>query len=201
MSLKNFIKQNAVLAIGLSLPVLLIVLFFLTTALPRSLATPPQYELLFSVTDYSSQNPAPYIAAFVVREGILKGRAGTDNRSFIGRKLMSYDAKTESVREIVLDSSKIAGQADGSEITFDETKRMKIDTSNKAPDGYIFEGPSYTSGGLIPELFMGWHQGRAARVKKGMTSYKIPHIPNNYYADIQFIGWVVEKNISGVADD
>ena len=43
MPLKNFIKENFVLVVGLALPVLLVVLFFVASVLPKSMAVPPQY--------------------------------------------------------------------------------------------------------------------------------------------------------------
>ena len=50
--MKKFIRENLVLVMGVSLPVLLVILFFLTSVLPKSLAEPPQHDLLFSVPRY-----------------------------------------------------------------------------------------------------------------------------------------------------
>ena len=46
MSLKKILKENLVLAMGIGLPILLVILFFLTSVLPKSMAEPPRYELL-----------------------------------------------------------------------------------------------------------------------------------------------------------
>lgn len=196
MSSKNFVRENVVLIIGLTLPVLLILLFFVSSVLPKSMATPPQYEMLFSVSHYDNQNLSPHIVGFVVRNGMLKARITTnDNKNYSSttRKLMAYDGKTDSVQEIALDISNIGEMTDSAEVVLDETRGMKLDPSNKAPDGYEFEGPSYRSGGLVVGLFAGGGGGQNYRVKKGAIGYKIPSVSNNYYNDVQFIGWVVEK--------
>lgn len=198
MAVKDFFKKNLVLVIGLTLPLILILLFFVATVLPKSLVPPPRHEMLFSTSQYNYQSPSTHQIAFIVKNGVLKARISkNDNKypNYASRRLMAYDGKTDSVREIAHDLSKIGDAADGSEIIIEETKNLKIETSNKAPDGYTFDGPSYSHGGLAPELFIGGHRNRGPRVKKGMAAYKIPNTSDNYnyYGDVQFIGWVVEN--------
>ncbi|NOS95053.1 MAG: hypothetical protein HOP26_01355, partial [Methylotenera sp.] len=65
--MKNFIKENLVLVIGLTLPLLLIVLFFVATVIPKVMGTPPQYEMLFTTNHYDYQNPADYLLEFAVK--------------------------------------------------------------------------------------------------------------------------------------
>ena len=196
MPLKNFIKENFVLAVGLTLPVLLVALFFAASVLPKSMAVPPQYEMLFTETRYDSQGQSSYNVDFFVKEGTIKARvwklpqAGTVPR----KKLMAFDAKTQSVRELPYDLSKIGNVPDQTEIAFDEFKSLKVEGSNKAPDGYEFEGGGYGSGGIVTELFGGGYHGRTARVVKDGAVFKIPNNGNDYYGDtIQFLGWVIQK--------
>ena len=66
--MKNWIKENLVMVIGLALPVLLIVVFFVATVIPKMASTPPQYEVLFSVQDYGNQNKPDYIVDFKVKK-------------------------------------------------------------------------------------------------------------------------------------
>ena len=199
MALKNFIKENFVLVVGLTLPVLLIVLFFVASVLPKSMAVPPQYEMLFTTTRYDYQNQPPYNVDFFVRDGILKARVAKNKaqpgQTYNTKKLMAYDGKTQSVHEISYDTSKIGEVPDGSEIIFDEFKNLKMDSSNKAPDGYAFDNSGYGSGGMVTELFAGGYNRNSARVTKGAVSFKIPNSDNGnyYYYDVQFLGWVLQK--------
>lgn len=199
MALRSFIKQNFVLTIGLALPILLIVLFFLASVVPKAMAKPPQYEMLFSTSRYEGQTGSrPSVTGYVVRDGLLRARVSKSdgkNYNYYARKLMAYDGKTDSIREISLDIAKSGNAADGDEIIPDETRNLKIDPSSVAPDGYVFEGISYGSGGLVMELFSAGYRGQAYRIKKGAVVYKLPNpVSNYYYNDVQFIGWIVDKH-------
>jgi hypothetical protein len=191
---KNFIKENLVLVIGLALPVLLIVLFFVATVIPKMYSTPPQYEVLFSVQDYNYQNKLDYTIDFKVKNQQLmvkvKKTDGKDNY-YNTKKLMAYDAKNEVMREITIDVSQFTGDA---EILLAETKSMTIDTAMVAPDGYVMENQRYSNNGLVGGLFGGGGHNSGYRLKKGGVGYKINTLQNNYYYDqLHFIGWVIKK--------
>ena len=189
--MKNWIKENLVLVIGLTLPILLIVLFFLATVLPKSMSTPPQYEMLFTVNKYDYQNKPDYSFDFKVKNNqlMVKPKKIDDkNNCCNSAKLMAYDGKTETVREIAVDSSKFA---DGAEILLEETKTMTIDTNTTSADGYVLDASNYNSGGLLGGLFGGGYRNSGYRVKKGAVGYKIPNLQaNDYYNQLQFVGWV-----------
>jgi hypothetical protein len=192
--MKNWVKENLVLVIGLALPVLLIALFFVATVLPKSFGTPPQYELLFTTQKYDYQNKPEYVLDFYVKNKQLMVKAKKyDEKTYNNatRLLMAYDAKTEAVREITLDASKLN---DGMEVVLEETKNMQLDTNNVSPDGYALEGPNYNSSGLLGGLFGGGYRNNGFRIKKGNVGYKVPqHQPDYYYSDLKFIGWVIKK--------
>jgi hypothetical protein len=192
--MKNWVKENLVLVIGLALPVLLIALFFVATVLPKSFGTPPQYELLFTTTKYDYQNKPEYVLDFNVKNKQLLVKAKKyDEKTYNNatRLLMVYDAKTEAVREIAIDASKMS---DGVEVVLEETKNMQLDTNNVSPDGYTLEGPNYNSSGLLGGLFGGGYRNNGFRIKKGSVGYKVPqHQPDYYYSDLKFIGWVIKK--------
>lgn len=193
--MKNFIKENLVLAIGLTLPLLLIVLFFVATVIPKSMATPPQYEMLFTTVHYDYQNASDYQFDFSVKDQQLMVKAKKSdekNRNYNTKKLMAYDGKTETVREINFDTAK-AGAANGV-VVLDETKTMRVDTASTSPDGYVLEGPNYGGGGLVGGMFGGGYRNSAYRLKKGSVAYKVPNAQQNYYYNqMQFVGWVVKK--------
>jgi hypothetical protein len=66
--MKNFIKENLVLVIGLTLPLLIILLFFVATVIPKSMGTPSQYEMLFTTMKYDYQNKPDYLLDFSVKD-------------------------------------------------------------------------------------------------------------------------------------
>lgn len=195
--MKNFIKQNLVLAIGITLPLLLIVLFFVATVIPKSMATPPQYEMLFTTVQYDYQNAADYQFEFSVKDNQLMVRAKKSddkNRSYNAKKLMAYDGKTETAREITFDTAKAGTAAINSEVVLDEIKNMRIDTASISPDGYVLEGPNYSGNGLVGGIFGGGYRNSGYRLKKGSVGYKVPNAQQNYYYNqMQFVGWVIKK--------
>ena len=201
MALKKFIKENPVLVIGLTLPILLIAIFFVAIVLPKSMAVPPQYEMLFTTTRHDYQNPPLYNVDFFVKNEKLKTRVSKNVRdsthnnyqNYNRKKLMVYDGKNQSVREISYDISGLGDIADGTEIVFNEFKNMKIDDSTKAPDDYEFDNTGYRSGGIALELFSGGYHRSNSRVTKGAVSFKIPKNIGNYSHNVQFVGWILQK--------
>lgn len=192
--MKNWFKENLVLAIGLTLPILLIVLFFVATVIPKSMGTPPQYEMLFTADKYDYQNKPDYSIDFKVKNKqlMIKPKKIDDkNNCCNSKKLMAYDGKSETVREIAIDASKFT---DGAEVLLDETKDLTIDTSATSLDGYVLDAPNYGSSGLLGGLFGGGYRSNGYRLKKGGVGYKIPNAQADYYnGNVQFLGWVVKK--------
>ena len=192
--MKNFIKENLVLVIGLALPVLLIVLFFVATVIPKSMGTPPQYEMLFTTTKYNYQNKPEYVIDFNVKnQQLMVNSKKNDEKNYNNatKILMAYDGKTETVREIKIDASKLT---EGNEVLLEETKNLSIDTGVISPDGYTLEGPNYGGNGLVGGLFGGGYRNTGYRLKKGGVGYKVPNMqPDYYYSQLQFIGWIAKK--------
>jgi len=195
--MKNWIKENLVLVIGLALPVLLIVLFFVATVIPKSMGVPPQYEMLFSTVKYDYQNKPEYVIDFKVKDKKLMVTAKKNddkNNNYYSKRLMAYDGKTETVREIKLDEAKIGGAAKSGEVILEETKDLTVDTNNTSPDGFVLDSPSYGGGGLLGGLFGGGYHNSGYRLKKGNTGYKIPNAQPDYYTgQLQFIGWIIKQ--------
>ncbi len=198
--LKNWIKENFVLALGLSLPLLLIIIFMASTVIPTMLATPPQYKLLFWNSDYGT-TAYNYKTSFVVEGGQLKMKLQTPAQpspysDYNRPRLMVYDGKTNSIREINLNLP--LNITEPQVIVLEDTQNMKIDTNMTAPDGYSVSAEYGWRGGLIPEIYgSGYYRG-GPRVKKGAASFKIPlENRNRYgyysYGEVNFIGWVVEE--------
>jgi hypothetical protein len=197
MPAKDFIKENFVLVVGLALPVLLIALFFVVSVIPKSMAVPPQHEMFFTTQNYNGQTQQAYIVRMIVKDGRITARINkTKDKSNVynNEKLMVYDGKTQSTREIPYAQTGWAELADGADVVLPETKDIKLDTALKAPDGYEFEGEQYYGGGFPAREFFGGSYRHGYRVKKGMVGFKIPENngQNNYYNSMQFLGWGVK---------
>lgn len=194
--MKNFVKENLVLVIGLSLPILLIVIFFLATVIPKSFGTPPQYEMLFTTLKYEYETSPVYLVDFKVFNHQLVAKVKKNdnkNRNYNAKKLMAYNAKTETMREISIDLAQAAEAGDG-DVILEETKGLKIDAAMVSPDGYQLEGSNYGNSGLVGGLFGGGNRNSGYRIKKGAVAYKVQTAqPDYYYNDFKFIGWIISQ--------
>jgi hypothetical protein len=201
--LKEWIKQNFVLAVGISLPLLLIIVFTGSVAIPRLLATPPQHKLVFSVNSYTySGNGNNYKASYVVEDGVLKLVTDQlkDGRNYYLPILLVYDGKTDTTQQInVTLPAEISGP---SKTIVEQTRNMKLDGNIMSPDGYMADASDgWYSGGLVSEIYGGgWRNNRnkGPRIKKGAATFSIDLPGNNQYYyygshNFQFLGWVIEE--------
>ncbi len=181
-------KDNLLMLIGISLPLLVILLFLLATTLPRVLVAPPQHDFLF--TSYVSAYPK--VPAAGVTIDVYQGRARARlyrNQGSQVTKLFLFDHETSNVREIPIS---IPGEAEalenGTEIRIPEVEGLQLDPSLRAPDGYEFRGPQYSGGGIFSEL-LGMRRRRRATIVKGGSVTPLPLDPPAY--SVNFLGWVV----------
>lgn len=202
MALKNFIKNNFVLIVGLALPVLLMFGFMIASNLPNVVTDPPKYDLIFIVADASSNNLPIALKLTVNKDGILTAqytRNRKENYSYNPwKKLYIYEAKTQKVRELPFpypaDMDKIV---ETREETVEATKDFKLDTTSESPDGYSISYNGYSRSGLVGELFIGGSYSSEPRLKKGSSSVKLISGDNRasfYYGSVEFIGWVTGTN-------
>ncbi len=197
MSLKNFVKQNLVLVMGMTLPLVLIVLFFIASVLPKSMSTPPQYEMLFTTNKYESQAP-DYLYDVIIKDAQLMVKVRKNDHKDRGSQstqLMAFDGRTQTVREIPLDLDNAAEVADGEAVPLLSAQGWKIDTSSVSPDGYSLDAPRYAGGNLFGGLFGVGYRDNEYRLKKGGVGYRIPTTQSGYYyyGQLEFIGWVLIK--------
>ena len=181
-------KDNLLIVIGVSLPLLVILLFVLATTLPKLLVAPPQHDFLFTSYLSAYPNVAPMRVNIDVYQGRARARIYRNQGAQI-TKLFLLDHTTSNLREIPIS---IPDQAetfeDGTEIRIPELETMRLDPSLKAPDGYEFRGPDYRGGGLVPEL-LGMRLRRQATITRGGAVIPLPLDPPHY--SVHFLGWVV----------
>ena len=200
MPVAKFVRDNLVLVIGVTLPVLLMAGFLLASALPGRLSDPPKYDLLFWEHDYTSSARLPITLQLVVRDGVLMAQytpmAKTNGIAVNGswQKLFRYEAASGTVREVSLpfppDMASIEAPR---EAAVEATKGLKIDTTRQAPDGYELAFDGRRGGGLLLELF-GGGRDYGPRLRKGGHSVPITGGPGRPYYSVEFLGWVTGKN-------
>ena len=201
MAIAKFVKDNLVLVVGLTLPVLLMAGFLLASALPGRL-DPPKYDLVFSTTEYP--NPTiPISVRLVVKDHALIAQytrlpvpgGAYPNGSW--KKLFRYQAASGTVRELSFgfpaDMESITGTR---EEVVEGAKGLRLDTTLQSPDGYELAFDDRRGGGLLLEIF-GGSRDYGPRLRKGGQSVPIrprDGQPAFGYNGIEFVGWVTGGN-------
>ena len=204
MPQKNFIKENFVLIVGLTLPILLMVGFMVASSLPQSVANPPKYDLVFDITQYPSVSGGiPVEVNFVVKDGVLKAQytrvenADHTYPNTAWKKLYLYDAQTQKVRELTFGfPDGMEKITDTREDTVDATKNMKLDTTLQSPDGYELTTDTFSHYGLFTDIFGGGGSSSEPVLQKGGERVKLTSDDRNVtftYSNPEFLGWVKGK--------
>jgi hypothetical protein len=195
--MKKFVKDNFVLVIGLALPILLIVFFFIATVIPKSMSTPPQHEMFFTTVDFRYQNTTDYSVDYLIKDKHIMVKTkwrDEEHRNYNSKKLMVFNGISNTVREIEVDVDAIGMNASNTAIILEGTKNISVDVNRTSLDGYTLEQTAYGSGGLLGGLFGGRRHNRDYRLKKGSVAYVLPDSSANYYYNqVRFLGWVVNK--------
>jgi hypothetical protein len=202
MPVAKFVKDNLVLVVGLTLPVLLMAGFLLASALPGRMADPPRHDLLFSTSEYPNP-PIPITVRLVVKDQVLTAQytrlpvpaGGYPNGTW--KKLYRYQASSGTVRELSFgfpaDMDSVTGTR---EEVVEAAKGLRLDTTRQAPDGYELAFGDRRGGGLLLEIF-GGSRDYEPRLRKGGRSVAIPPLdgqPPFGYNGIEFVGWVTGGN-------
>jgi len=201
MAFKDFAKRNFVLIVGLALPVLLVAGFMVAASLPRIVADPPKYDLVFAVAEGGGNGVPIALKLTVDKEGSLKAQYTRNQRNGYAynmwKKLYLYEVATQKVRQLPFpypaDMDKIT---ETREEVVEATKGLRLDTATESPDGYSLSYDGYSHSGLVGEIFMGGRYGSEPRLKKGSSAVKLVSGGEPtyfYYGNIEFIGWVKSR--------
>ncbi|MBI2609597.1 hypothetical protein HYW53_00275 [Candidatus Giovannonibacteria bacterium] len=163
-------KKNITLIIGLTIPLVMILVVAGSIYLP-SLFVSPKYDFIYiSSASYSSR----YTYA-VENEKLIRTERPAEERS------MSRTIFDEKIYYYGIEENK------SREISFDEASRLNLVSSYKSPDGFEI---SYGSSG--DGIFPFFPRSSRDRYLKGNgVAKKLNMEAGNIYAyDFQFIGWV-----------
>ncbi len=188
-----WMKQNPTLAAGIGLPVLLIVLFTIASAIPAMFVESPRHDVLFYTQSYSDKPIADVTLS--VSGGKLKAQYRKQNNQYSNNKqnLYLYSARTGTVKQININPPD-AGTDHWQDFHIAEVSDLKLDTNLTAPDGYTFEAYRSHRGGDIGSLFLGgsYRTNGPLLTRDGRSIPLHPKSGDYYGYNAQFLGWVKE---------
>jgi hypothetical protein len=199
MPFGKFVKDNLVLVVGVTLPLLLMAAFLAVSALPGSLTAPPKFDLLFSSTDYPP-TPVPVGVRLMVRDGVLVAQytkpPGQVSNVGAWKKLFIYEASSRRVRQLAFGfPTDVAAIESMREEPVASAAGLRLNSTLQSPDGYELAFGDRRGGGLLLELF-GGSRGYEPRLRNGSRSIPLPPVAGESfgYGGVEFVGWVTGTN-------
>ena len=186
--MKTFLKENFALVVGISLPILLIVFFFIASRAPQELVPDPKYSVIFAANYNVNWTGRPWVIE-VKNNKIRIRHKETENRGYSKPQIYIFNHQTLKANLVDIDFDNIV---DGvvSDHQLDLLNKNKFITNAQSPDGYRLEYHYGHSGrGLIGELFAyrSRHRNRYALIK---DSRVIPLKAQHNIYQAHFIAWI-----------
>jgi len=199
----TFLARNLTLIVGVSLPLLLVLLFWVAMIIPRLTVEAPQYDLVLSSQFYYPEGRQLNGSLdFQVEDGQLFARfnespvyprANGDIQAVAipVPRLYYFASASGSLREI--EYAIPEAPWDGELIPVTGLSGAVLARENQAPDGYRFDNSYHGSRGFL-FLFDGYRY--SAKIEKDGRAVKIPSIDqNNAYGSYSFVGWLEQGSL------
>ena len=200
----RFLRDNAFLVAAVSLPLVVVAFFLLSTAIPRWTVPPPQYDLLLRANDLYNYNSTRRMTVEVhVRDGRVEAtiRAIGPNAYQPRAALFLFDHATMTSREIPIDLPDNLVEGDPPRTIAVETPPgYHVVTQVTAPDGYQLETRSQRGPGIVGELFgMRRYNSNTVLMNRGrVVSLTLPTpYRNQYFSSVDALGWLVPDSNKG----
>ena len=203
--MKRFLKDNLAIVAAIALPLILVVVFALSTSITSRLVADPQYDFLFATNFQGGANEAFYFDVVQDRLRISYAypasiKAGGYQNSNISR-LWRVRVPGMGVEEIALvHPGKRKDTEDGQRVPIEipGVSGLRVVNSQPSPDGYVFQ-PVYDhyGGNLMREIFAGpdrRNRPTCAIVKNG-RALPVSNITGDFYSyyNTRFIGWILKN--------
>jgi hypothetical protein len=184
-------RDNAFLLAAVALPVVVVGLFVIASAIPRWRVPPPAFDLLVHADGPYRPN-TPIVVNFWVREGrvVAEVTPTPQHASSQLPALYLFDHATATVREVAVQLPAQLDEGEASRLVpVEALADRRILEGPHAPDGYMFEVRSRGGSGLVGEIFgMGRYDNGAAIVNRGRV-ITIP-LPRPYAYSVRPVGWI-----------
>jgi hypothetical protein len=180
--------RNWLLIAGISLPVVLLGVFFLISVVAQQVVEPPSFDLYYNKYEYTATELVPVQLTYSVVLDRLQVN-GVANRTAYRNRLYRFDVRNQKSTEVTIEIPKTL--TDGNAvIEVIALASARVSPEREAPDGFVFRNGRDRGPGLIGELFSSRnHQGFTLESSGATFHYET--IGTSASSEIQFVGWVI----------
>ena len=190
MSDKSFIRDNAVLLLGILLPVLLVAFIGISNEMAKTTVADPEYAVIFSKSNH-------YNTGFDVdvNDGKLSlhYKQGSNENYRPPISFYIYDYASDTYKEYEYKAPQTAKDETQEVQLSSELTRLNILEGSISPDGYQFDTHYRRSS---PFSIFGGSRGRAV-LTKDTRRIKIPQ-GDRYYYNMHAVGWVKSSELGDI---
>lgn len=193
--MKAFLKENAVLVAGITLPLVLTLFFFVATTLDKSSTADPTQKVLYLGSNNTGSYYNRAYSVIIKNKKAYLSYAPPANNQHRNHNATPYvylfDPATNTAELIDLPDLKEGEEKQ--EVLIEELSHFRFTPNNISEDGYIFERSYRRSGNLMTEMFGGGYRGgkRSFVLRKDSKAISVP---NTAGYNARFIGWVIAEN-------
>jgi len=189
MSLRRLLKDNIALVAGVSLPVLLVIAFWIATVIPQFTVPDPRYDLVYTAVNYDYNTPTDGAIDLDVRDGRLRATFHRVEGQTYGNtpRVYYFDVTAGTLQELTVDVPEDV--QDGQELDIPEASGLLLSKKSIAPDGYTFDGSYSSYRGLF--FFDSGYRYRGLIRREG-RAIKVPAPGYRHQGELRFLGWVLE---------
>jgi hypothetical protein len=171
----EMIKKNITLALGIAIPILMILFVAGSIYLP-GIFIKPRVNFLYVSGDgyYYNQQQYSVQNEKLVKNEITQIENYSNNQPKIAAKLFIYDVAMNT----------------GKEVSFDEAQKLNLDSNNISPDDFeIAQGGA--GGGVFPFFFYSGSDYNTRYLTGHNISKKLNiQTGGSYYDNFRFLGWI-----------
>ena len=178
------IRKNLSLIIGLSIPVVVLIVITLAVTLPR-LFSSPTYNFLYTTdqVDYYYARSSYRFYSVENKKLIVEPRPSVDPKDASSYGKIPERTPSIYVFDVTTNRSR--------EVTYEEAAKLTLDINDLAPDGFRIENGGRN--GIIPEIVGGSSDyGKKYLVGHGVRrEITLMNSPSYSYYNFRFFGWII----------
>jgi hypothetical protein len=185
-------RGNAFLIAAATLPLAVVALFLVASAVPRWTVAPPAHDLVLAVDQPYAPGAPRVIYEFAVRDGQVVATprpVPTDDRYPPRTTLWLFDHAASTVHEVSVVAAAGDPEGDANTVVVAELAGRHALPGGTAPDGYTFDRDDGRGAGLVGEIFGMGRSRQAFRVIKDGRVVPLD-LPVRFPQDVRPVAWL-----------